>query len=227
MTGQPALPTVEEIAARLSIVQQRIDAVRQPDQDVAIVAVTKTFPAELSRRAVAAGLTELGENYAQELAAKADELADLSPDAAGATRWHFIGGLQRNKVKLLGQRVAVWQTIDRSSLVDELAKRLPGASLFVQVNTTEEEQKSGCRPADAAALVDQAREGGLDVRGLMTIGPTDGSTPEPAFEQLRQLADDVGVAELSMGMSADFETAIRCGSTMVRIGSVLFGPRRR
>lgn len=220
------LPTVDEIVARNTELRQRIEAAAQPEQRVQVVAVTKTFPTELSRRAIEAGLVDLGENYAQDLASKAAELTTISSEAADAVRWHFIGGLQRNKVKLLGDTVAVWQTIDRLSLVNELAKRVPGASIFVQVNTTDEEQKSGCKPAEAAVLVDSARLAGLDVRGLMTIGPTDGSSPEPAFDQLRKLANHLELSELSMGMSGDFETAVRCGSTMIRVGSILFGSRR-
>ncbi len=221
------LPGVEQIAANVAEVQQRIDAARQPEQEVEILAVTKTFEVELARRAVQAGMTHLGENYAQELAAKADELSATAPVEAAAVKWHFIGGLQRNKIKLLGSRVAVWQTIDRPSLVDELAKRLPGSTIFVQVNTTDEDQKSGCHPTDVGPLVERARNAGLEVKGLMTIGPTDGTSPEPAFHELGRLAEREGLAHLSMGMSGDFELAVRCGATMVRLGSVLFGPRNR
>jgi len=221
-----ALATVQEIIDRYTDVRERIEAAAQHDQRVEVVAVTKTFPTELARRAVEAGLTNLGENYAQDLAAKAADLASISPEAASKVNWHFIGGLQRNKVKMLGDTVAVWQTVDRLSLVNELAKRVPGATIFIQVNTTEEDQKSGCHPSEAAGLVDGASAVGLDVRGLMTIGPTDGSSPVAAFEHLRRLADDLGLDELSMGMSGDYETAVRCGATTVRIGSALFGRRR-
>ncbi len=223
MSGSPA--TVEEITARLAEIRERVDAARRPDQRVSIVAVTKTFGPELVERAVAAGLTSLGENYGQELVAKSEELRRNSPELADRVDWHFIGGLQRNKIKLMAGHVALWETIDRSSLVAELAKRQPGARMLIQVNTTDEPQKSGCPPSELAALVDDARSRGLDVRGLMTIGPTDGSDPGPAFDQLRRLADEHELAELSMGMSADYEIAVANGATMVRIGSALFGPR--
>ncbi len=219
---------MDDIATRLAEVRSRIDAVRASGQEVTIVAVTKTFPVDLVERAVRAGLGDIGENYAQDLAAKADELAGRDSQLAAGVTWHFIGGLQRNKIKMLGSTVVdLWQTIDRSSLVKELAKRCPGASMMVQVNTTGEPQKSGCEPDELAELVTSAVDSGLDVVGLMTIGPTDGSDPRPAFDRLRSLGHELGLAHLSMGMSGDFETAVECGSTMVRIGSALFGPRSR
>lgn len=213
------LPSVELIASRAVEVRQRIEAAAQ-GQSVTMVAVTKAFPAELAIRAVAAGLLDLGENYAQELVGKAPSLA------GEAHRWHFIGGLQRNKVKMLADTVAVWHTVDRDSIVDEIAKRAPAASVLIQVNTTDEPQKSGCAPDAAAALVDRAQSAGLDVQGLMTVGPTDqGVDPRPAFVALRELATRIEVVELSMGMSADYELAVAEGATIVRVGSVLFGSR--
>ena len=215
----PELPSVELIASRAVEVRQRIDAAAD-GRSVTMVAVTKAFPAELAIRAVAAGLLDLGENYAQELIGKAPSLV------GDAHRWHFIGGLQRNKVKMLADAVAVWHTVDRDSIVDEIAKRAAGASVLIQVNTTDEAQKSGCAPDLAAALVDRARSAGLDVQGLMTVGPTDQNVdPRPAFVALRELAARIEVVELSMGMSADYELAVGEGATIVRVGSVLFGSR--
>jgi pyridoxal phosphate enzyme (YggS family) len=212
---------VAQVAARRAEVDQRIAAAAD-GRPVRLVAVTKTFPPPVVEAAIAAGLVDLGENYGQELVDKCDQLAPTGP---AELRWHFIGGLQRNKIKLMAERVWLWQTIDRSSLVDELAKRVPGARLLIQVNTTGEAQKSGCAPSDAEALVDRARSAGLDAAGLMTVGPTGGADPRPAFDQLRDLAERCEVAELSMGMSADYEWAVEAGATMVRLGSVLFGPR--
>ncbi len=219
------LPSSEIIGRRLAEVRERIDAARSTGQQVTVVAVTKTFPPLLVERAGQAGLVHLGENYAQELLAKAQDVADRDPSMAQELTWHFIGGLQRNKIKMLGPLVGLWQTIDRRSLVTELAKRCPGASMLVQVNTTAEGQKSGCPPTETGSLIDLGRELGLEVAGLMTIGPTDGSDPRPAFDLLRRLADDHEVSELSMGMSGDYEAAVGHGATMVRIGSALFGPR--
>ncbi|MEL6984992.1 MAG: YggS family pyridoxal phosphate-dependent enzyme, partial [Actinomycetota bacterium] len=194
-------------------------------EEVTVIGVTKTFPISFVAAALEAGIRDVGENYAQELADKVDQAAAAGLDP----RWHFIGGLQRNKIKRLAGHVWLWQTIDRESLVTELAKRDPGSRILIQVNTTGEEQKSGCDPAEAPILVDRARELGLDVQGLMTIGPTGfGGTagdPRPAFDLLRDLAGRCEVDELSMGMSADYELAVAAGATMVRIGSAIFGPR--
>ena len=122
--------------------------------------------------------------------------------------------------------VDVWQTVDRPVLVDELARRAPGARVMVQVNVTDEPQKAGCAPADAPALVAAARDAGLAVDGLMTIGragPPEGS--RAGFRELRALADRLGVRHCSMGMSEDLEVAVSEGSTMVRVGTALFGHR--
>jgi hypothetical protein len=137
---------------------------------------------------------------------------------------HFIGRLQSNKVAMLAPLVDVWQSVDRPSLVEAIARRAPGARVFVQVNVSDEPQKGGCAPADAAGLVALARRAGLQVDGLMCVGRT--GPPEdarPGFRALRQLADDVGVAHRSMGMTDDLEVAVQEGSTMIRVGTALFG----
>lgn len=213
------------VGQRLAEIGQRIEAAGGGDR-VTLVAVTKTFPIGHVEAALAAGQIDLGENYGQEL----EEKAATAAERGLAPRWHFIGGLQRNKVKRLAGSVWLWQTVDRPSLADEIAKRDPGARILVQVNTTDEEQKSGCRPDDAPGLVDRGRELGLDVRGLMTIGPTapggsGAGDPRPAFQRLRRLAESCEVPELSMGMSGDFELAVAEGATMIRVGSAIFGPR--
>jgi pyridoxal phosphate enzyme (YggS family) len=144
---------------------------------------------------------------------------------------HFIGQLQSNKVRALADVVDVWQTVDRASLADEIAKRAPSAHAFVQVNTTDEPDKGGCAPDATASLVEHCRERGLIVHGLMTVGPTSGDRAgtRDAFSTLRRLADELGLESCSMGMSGDFEIAIELGATHVRIGSALFGqrPQRR
>lgn len=211
------------IAERLTVLRQRVDdAVEQP-RNVSIIAVSKRHPAGAIEAAKNVGLVDFGENYAQELAAKADEIAPES------VRWHFVGGLQRNKVKLIADAVYLWQSIDRLSLIQTLASKAPGAKILIQVNTTAEQQKSGCSIEDAPSLVDEAEMLGLQVLGLMTVGPTEaGVDPRPAFEALRELKDRLarpGLDELSMGMSADLELALAEGATMVRIGTDLFGPR--
>ena len=235
------LPDLDTIAERRAALIQRIAAAGGNPDEIEIVAVTKRFPPRAVELAVASGFTDIGENYAQELIEKTDlvfldrvdrDRDDLERQQTVAPTWHMIGGLQRNKVKKLAAVVPrrsvgrlVLQTLDRLDLVLEVEKRLPGATVFVQVNTTDEAQKSGCAAGDVPQLVDAARAAGLDVAGLMTIGPTDGSDPTPAFELLRRLVDEHGLAGASMGMSADIEAAVAAGSTMIRVGSALFGPR--
>lgn len=216
----PSSSTVALIEERLAVVRERIRAAGGDPELTSVLAVTKVFPVEVARLGVDAGLLDLGENYAQELLSKAETLD--RPTA----RWHMIGGLQRNKVRRLAGVVSVWQTVDRVELVAEIAKRDPGATIHVQVNTTDEDQKSGCSISDAPRLIDEARRAGLDVSGLMTVGPTGGRDPRPGFAALRSLAAAESIAGLSMGMSGDLEAAVAEGSTMVRVGTALFGPRR-
>ena len=210
-----------DVADRVEQIRERI--VRAGGGDVGIIAVTKGFGAEAIAAAVAAGITMIGENYAQEAVPKV-----LGARAAGLEfSTHFIGHLQSNKVRSLVPVVDVWQTIDRASLVDEVAARAAGARVFIQVNATGEDTKSGCLPADAAALVGSALAAGLVVEGLMAMGPTDGDATRTraAFATTRALADHLGLRECSMGMSADLEIAVAEGATLVRIGSALFGSR--
>jgi pyridoxal phosphate enzyme (YggS family) len=239
--GEPAehgndLPDLATLVARRESLMERVMEAGGDPNRIEIVAVTKRFPPRAVELALAAGFTAVGENYAQELIAKASAV-DLGSIATGSPRpvapsWHMIGGLQRNKIKKLAAletvptvAEVVFQTIDRVELAAEVAKRLPRAKVFIQVNTTDEEQKSGCEIGQVGELVDRVRSTDLSLEGLMTIGPTDGSDPRPAFETLRRLADDNGLVHCSMGMSADIEAAVEAGSTMIRVGSALFGPR--
>lgn len=214
------LPSVDEVRERLESIRARIAAVG--GTDVTVVGVTKGHPVAVVDLARAAGIVDLGENYAQELLEKATTVVPPGP------RWHAIGRLQRNKVRLLAPHVTLWQTVDRVELADEIARRAPGADVLVQVGTTGEEGKGGCPVADVPALVEACRSAGLVVRGLMTVGPTDPDVPPgPGFATVRGLVDRLGLEICSMGMSDDLEVAVDAGSTMVRIGRSLFGPRVR
>jgi pyridoxal phosphate enzyme (YggS family) len=207
-------------ADRLAVVRGRIaDAGADPDR-VRIVAITKGHPAERVAEAVAEGQLDIGESYAQELVAKA-ELVDAD------VRWHFVGGLQRNKVRQVAGFVHLWQSVDRLSLAAEIARHAPSASVLVQVNVSGREHQGGCAPERVAAVVEGCRDLGLEVRGLMAIGPqgTD-AVVHHAFRTVRELADRLELPECSMGMSGDLEAAVAEGSTMVRIGNDLVGPRR-
>lgn len=216
MTAAPT-PTVEDIRDRLAVIRGRIATAGGSPESVTVLAVTKTFDAEVAQRAVDAGLGHLGENYAAEVMAKA-------PQVTGAT-WHFIGGLQRNKVRRIAGIIDLWQSVDRIAVADEIARHAPGARVLIQVNTTDEPQKSGCAPSLLDALLAHCDTAGLEVAGLMTIGPGPGLDPRPAFATLRAAVDRHRLAICSMGMSADLEAAVAEGSTMVRVGTALFGPR--
>ena len=189
---------------------------------VSLVAVTKSFGIDALRAASSAGCDAVGENYAQELLEKIT-VGLPSIDV------HFIGALQSNKVRLLSEHIALWQSVDRDSVVDELGRRAPGASILIQVDTTQEPSKGGVTPALLDTLRSRAEARGLIVKGLMTIGPTDGTPKEceKSFGMLRRLVNEQGLSVCSMGMSADYQIAVACGSTMVRVGSGLFGDRTR
>jgi hypothetical protein len=214
--------TAPDIAGRLEEVRERIAAAarttgREP-QAVTLVVVTKEIGLDAVGEAIAAGAVDLGENRAQDLVARAQALADP------ALRWHFIGRLQRNKVRAAAPFVSLWQSIDRADLAAEVGRRAPGASVLVQVNVTGESQKGGCAPADAPALVDACETHACRVQGLMTVPPAVGD-PRPVFARLRRMTDDLGLVTCSMGMSGDYEAAVAEGATMVRVGSAIFGPR--
>jgi uncharacterized pyridoxal phosphate-containing UPF0001 family protein len=186
-----------------------------------VLPVTKGFGVDAVEAVAAAGCRAIGENYAQEVAIKAPVAARLGVAV------HFIGQLQTNKVRRLAGAVGVYETLDRPRLVAELARRDPGAVVLVQVDTTGEPGKGGCPLADVLELVDEARAAGLVVDGLMTVGPTIGG-PEaarPGFRAVRRLVDELGLRTCSMGMTADLDVAIEEGSTRVRVGTALFGPR--
>jgi pyridoxal phosphate enzyme (YggS family) len=211
------------ITETLDHIRARIASAGGDPERVRIVAVTKGHPAERVADMVAAGIADIGESYAQELVAKAEQLADRL-DAP--IRWHFIGNLQRNKVRQVAGFVHLWQSVDRLSLAAEIAHRAPGASVLVQVNVSGQEHQGGCPPERVAAVVDGCRDLDLDVRGLMAIGPQGPDEDvRAAFRTVRTLADRLELPERSMGMSGDLEAAIAEGATMVRIGTALVGPR--
>jgi pyridoxal phosphate enzyme (YggS family) len=215
------------IAARVAAACERAG---RSATEVTVVAVSKTHPADAIREALAAGATDFGENYAQELAGKAAELA-----AGPAPRWHFIGRLQRNKARLVAGKVALIHAVDGVELATEIARRAGGTQpILLAVNVGGEASKGGVA-ADAAADVARAIAGvaGASLDGLMTMPPPadDPEASRPHFVGLRalrdRLADQLGRAlpVLSMGMSHDFEVAIACGATHVRIGTAIFGSR--
>lgn len=208
----------------MGIAERLADLRRELPANVTLVAVSKTQPVSAIREAYAAGQRDFGENYAQEWREKADALADL-PDV----RWHFIGGLQTNKVKYLAGRVAFVHTVDREELARELSRRFGQkgavARVFLEVNTGGEASKAGCAPAEAPALAAAIRAlPAIELVGVMAIPPPE-DDPRPHFRTLRALRDRLGLGELSMGMSSDWRIAIEEGATFVRLGTAIFGAR--
>ncbi len=210
------------VAERVVEIRRRIDGIERPfSHPIALVGVTKGFAGWAIDEAVAAGCDSIGENYAQELLDKREVIERLRPDV------HFIGRLQRNKVRHLVDLVDVWCSLDRASVIDEVAKRAPGARVLVQVDPTGDEAKGGCGLDEVTTLVERARERGLEVEGLMAIGPT-GAPAEAArtgFRAVRALVDQLDLSVCSMGMSGDLDIAVHEGSTEVRLGTALFGER--
>jgi len=220
-----------DVAGAIERVQQRIEracegAGRDPGA-VQLVAVSKGHPEDVIRAAYDAGMRTFGENYAQELAAKASALSDLRD-----IRWRFIGHLQRNKIKLIERARATVDTVDSVRLAQALSARAAASATDVeallQVNVGGEAQKSGCTPDEVPALVEAVRAlPNITLRGLMTVAPhlDDVEATRPFFAALRELAEAHGLPELSMGMTHDLEQAVAEGATMLRIGTAIFGPR--
>jgi PLP dependent protein len=218
----------EALPERLA--QVRAELARLASHPVTIVAVTKGFGADAVRAALDAGLTEVGENRVQEAVQKQDALGD-----AGNIHWHLIGHLQRNKAKLVPGRFELVHSLDSVELANELDTRAAGSlRVLLQVNVAGELQKSGCAPEAAPALARQvAALAHLRLEGLMTLAPLtdDVEVQRRTFRGLRLLRDRIKEEEgvwlptLSMGMSGDYASAVAEGATVIRLGTVLFGPR--
>lgn len=217
------------IAANLVAVRERIEAAarsagRAPE-NVTLVAVSKTHPADSVRAALMAQHRVFGENRVQEAQAKYPKLREAFPDLA----LHLIGPLQTNKVRDALATFDVIESVDRPRLAQALAKEMDHSGrrppCLIEVNTGEEAQKSGVMPADADGFITECRDRlGLPIIGLMCVPPID-EEPAPHFALLREIARRNGLSVLSMGMSADFEKAIRFGATHVRVGTAIFGAR--
>jgi uncharacterized pyridoxal phosphate-containing UPF0001 family protein len=200
---------VEAVAERVAHIRAEVPP------HVRVVAVTKGFGIEAARAAVAGGVVDVGENYAQELLAKAQAV----PEA----RWHLLGAVQRRTVRDLAPFVHLWHSIARVEEGTAVARHAPGAAVLVQVNVSGLPQRNGCTWEEVPALVAALRGTGVDVRGLMCV-----ATPGEERAQFRRLsatAADLGLSERSMGMSGDWRVAVEEGATIVRLGTMLFGPR--
>ncbi len=227
MTSDQRPVTSDQIAANLAAVRRRIAAAaaraaRDP-AEITLIAVSKTQPAALIRAAIVAGVTDIGENYVQEAAGKRGAVGV-------AARWHLIGHLQRNKAARALETFDCIHTVDNAALGTTLARHAAAhertARVLIEVNVGGEATKSGIAPDALGPLLAELRDPHLSIEGLMTVPPP--GAPDAArgwFRRLRALRDTVGLRELSMGMTDDFEVAIEEGATMVRVGRAIFGER--
>ncbi len=226
------MTTTTQLALRLAEVRSRIqaacDRVDRDPAGVQLVGVSKTHGVEAVRDALDAGLVDLGENRAQEFAPK----AEASAEAGLAPHWHFVGNLQRNKVRQVLTHTAVLHSLDSERLLTEIERRSDGMrplDCYVEVNIGGEAQKHGLAPAEVAPILEAARRSdAVELRGLMTVAPQAGDPEDlrPLFRELATLAAAHGLDGLSMGMTDDFEVAIAEGATVVRVGRAIFGPRQ-
>jgi pyridoxal phosphate enzyme (YggS family) len=228
------------IAENICHIRERIAAAsaragRRPE-DVTLIAVSKTFPAERIGEAVRHGVLDIGENYVQELVAKREALQEYP------IRWHFVGHLQSNKVKYIAGWIHMVHSVDNARVVQELNARAARAGrsidVLVEVNTTAEESKFGLSPEQTRGFVKSLMPyESINIAGLMTIGPflPDPEGSRPMFRRLRMVKEELAgmgqsnmnMRHLSMGMTGDFEVAIEEGATMIRIGTAIFGSRKR
>jgi pyridoxal phosphate enzyme (YggS family) len=222
-------PATESLAARLATVRERIaraaDRARRDPAGITLLAVTKVFPASVIRDAYTLGLREFGENYVQEFETKAPLVADL----AGA-RIHLIGHLQSNKSAKAASLFQVIQTVDSAKLAQRLDAAGTPLEIMLEVKLSEEQAKSGAAPEELPELIAAVREcANLKLTGLMTMPPwsDDAEAARPYFRRLRELAERHALTGLSIGMSHDFEAAIEEGATCVRVGTALFGRRKK
>lgn len=192
-------------------------------EHVEIVAVTKGRSAEWVLAALECGISDFGENYSDELLRKDREVSKmLESFDLPAPRWHYLGKLQSNKIPRLAGTVSCWQTLDRAKTATSLARQAPETKALIQIKTNEDPVRPGVAPDDLDPLLDHAREAGVNVQGLMCVARQAPAGPEEEFAALSRLADIHGLPVRSMGMTEDYEAAVKCGATMLRLGRLLF-----
>jgi hypothetical protein len=211
---------VARVRSNLEVVRERIAASRRDPSTVTIVAVTKTFGPDAVFAAAAAGLGDVAENFAQELVA-----TRRASGALGLT-WHFLGALQRNKLAKLAPLVDVYQSVASPKDAAAVGARAPGARCYVEVNVTGAPGRPGCELGAVGEVLASARDAGLVVQGLMCVAGPDPVSATAQFDAVRRAADAQRLEGCSMGMSGDYELACASGTSMLRLGTALFGPRR-
>ena len=209
---------IEEIKERA---QQLSELVRtKSDGNAILLPVTKGFGAREVQAMLEVGLTKIGESYAQEILEKRKMITD------NRIAWHMIGGVQRNKVRKLSETVDLWHSVDRKELITEISKYQKNSKILIQVSLNDRHKQGGCSPENVPDLIEFASDKGINVEGLMTIGvDQDIDATKNVFAELGKLSEKMGLKEISMGMSNDFEIAIDYGATILRVGRSIFGER--
>ena len=214
---RPMSSSDAEVADRLAIVREAVHSLGS--DNVTIVAVTKGFDRSAMDCAQRLGIADVGENYAQELLEKVEAIQV-------GTNAHFMGRVQRNKVRKIAEHVDLWHSVARPEILTEIAKRTPGARVLIQVRPHDDDTKDGIGPSELDDMLLVAADLDIDVVGLMTIGVLgDREATNAAFIELDGLCASYELAERSMGMSGDYRDALAAGATMLRLGSTLFGDR--
>jgi len=211
-----------DVVTGLAEVRARIERAGGNPEAVEVLAVTKGFGPDAVASARRAGLTQVGENYAHELEAKR---AAYEATGGAPVRWHFMGAIQTNKIRGLAAVVDCWQSVSRTVEAERIARFSPHATVLIQVAFATGPDRPGCEPEAVASLAGEVARLDLDLVGLMAVAPRPPEEARVAFRTVRQLADDLGLAVRSMGMTEDLELAVAEGSTMVRVGRALFGDR--
>lgn len=211
---------IEEVKERA---QELAEVVRtRSDGNAILLPVTKGFGVREVQAMLEVGLTKIGESYAQEILEKTEMITD------NRIAWHMIGRVQRNKVRKLSETVDLWHSVDRKELITEISKYKKNAKILIQVGMNGRSQQGGCSPENVPELIEFASNKGIDVKGLMTIGvDQDINATKNAFAGVAKLSEKVGLTEISMGMSNDFEIAIDYGATILRVGRSIFGERTK
>ena len=211
---------IEEVKERA---QELAETVKTKSGGNAILLpVTKGFGVGEVQAMLEVGLTKVGESYAQEILEKAKSITDDRLD------WHMIGRIQRNKVRKLSETVDLWHSVDREELIAEISKHKSDSKILIQVDMNDRHEQGGCSPENVPNLIEFASDKGVKVEGLMTIGVDhDIEATKNIFSELAKLSKKMGLKEISMGMSNDFEIAIDYGATILRVGRSIFGERAK
>ena len=211
---------IEEVKERAQKLAEVVKT--KSDGNAILLPVTKGFGAREVQAMLEVGLTKIGESYAQEILEKRKMITD------NRIAWHMIVRVQRNKVRKLSETVDLWHSVDRKELITEISKYQKNSKILIQVSLNDRHKQGGCSPENVPDLIEFASDKGINVEGLMTIGvDQDIDATKNVFAELGKLSETMGLKEISMGMSNDFEIAIDYGATILRVGRSIFGERTK